>query len=70
MVNSVVVPSRDDDAVQEYLDLLLKPAAAETKPFAEPALRPLRMPLPPLAPPRVEAPIETNDRQLVSRGSS
>ena len=58
MANPIAVPSAassmsGDDALQEYLDLLLKPAAAEPKPFAEPPPRPLRMPLPPLAAPPV-----------------
>ncbi len=50
------VTSHGDDALQEYLDLLLKPESS--KPYAEPT-RALRMPLPPLAPtaPVVAAPV-------------
>ncbi len=54
MANPIVAPVRGDDALQEYLDLLLKPAVADPKPFAEPSPRALRMPLPPLAPPLEE----------------
>jgi purine-binding chemotaxis protein CheW len=55
------VTSHADEALQEYLDLLLKPEPAADRrapadrPYAEPP-RPLRVTLPPVAPPRAESP--------------
>ena len=67
MANSSKVSPYDtgDQALQEYLDLLLKPASApsELKSYAEASPRPLRMPLPPLAPPVVAK----TDTQLAAK---